>query len=193
MMSLHGPNAKSGPGLTSSAYRGRPEVAGPRPKRRDWPEADYCVAGRDVWFWRDCVEKVLSSVRTDFLRAADALGVLGRGGTASLERTHSVAFPKTLRGHRQPKSASHSALPLGSSTGIADTLGDRAGVHVAVVDAPAFFWVVTMAAAGESGHAHNSADRRGGKALRIRRRSVQPQEAAATTCFLETKCCRATP
>jgi hypothetical protein len=46
----------------------------------------------------DCFEKVLSSVRTDFLRAADALGVLGGGGTASLERIHPVAFSKTLRG-----------------------------------------------------------------------------------------------
>ena len=47
---------------------------------------------------------------TNFLSAADAPGVLGRGGPLRLERIHSAAFPLTLRGHRQPKSAISSLL-----------------------------------------------------------------------------------
>ena len=34
----------------------------------------------------------------------------------------------------------------------ADTLGDRAGAHVAIVDVPAFVLGVEIAAAGERGH-----------------------------------------
>ena len=55
--------------------------------------------------WADCVEKVLPDVGTNFLRAAGALGVLGRGGPLPLEQIHSAAFPHTVRGNRQPKSA----------------------------------------------------------------------------------------
>ena len=39
----------------------------------------------------DCVEKGLSCVGTDFLRAADALGVLGRGGPPLL--SESIQWP----------------------------------------------------------------------------------------------------
>ena len=58
----------------------------------------------------DCVEKVLSGIGTNFLRAAGALGILGRGGPLRLEQIHSAAFPHTLRGHCQPKSTIGSPL-----------------------------------------------------------------------------------
>jgi hypothetical protein len=52
-----------------------------------------------------------ASVGTDFLRAAGALGILGRGGPVRPERIHSVTFPHALRAHCQPKSAISSLLP----------------------------------------------------------------------------------
>src|SRR5689334_11329533 len=66
---------------------------------------------RPVPLWVDCVEKVLPSVGTDFMRAAGALGVLGRGGPILPERIQSVIFPHALRGHRQPKSEISSLSP----------------------------------------------------------------------------------
>ena len=53
----------------------------------------------------DCVEKVLSSIGANFLRATGALGHLERGGPLRLERIHAVAFPHALKGYRYPKSA----------------------------------------------------------------------------------------
>ena len=44
-------------------------------------------------------------------------------------------------------------LPLRSCTGVADALGDRAGVHVSIIDTPAFLREATVAAAGEGRHA----------------------------------------
>jgi hypothetical protein len=44
-------------------------------------------------------------------------------------------------------------FPPRRGAGIADALHDGAGVHVAIVDAPAFLREVTIVAAGEGGHA----------------------------------------
>jgi hypothetical protein len=43
-------------------------------------------------------------------------------------------------------------LPLGCCAGVADAFRDRADLHVAVVDAPAFLRETAIASAGEGGH-----------------------------------------
>jgi hypothetical protein len=69
--------------------------------------ANRSLCYHELWPARNpvrCVEKS-SPVRTNFPRAAGALCVLRRGEPLRLERIHSAAFPHTLTGHRQPKSA----------------------------------------------------------------------------------------
>jgi hypothetical protein len=68
----------------------------------------------------DCVEKVLPGVGTNFLRAAAALGFLGRRGPLRLERIHSAAFPRGLREHHQAKSVISSLLREFCGQGIFD-------------------------------------------------------------------------
>src|SRR5215468_1020267 len=88
----------------------KPTFSRALPEVRSAPASGHLGCRRLSPLWTDCVEKVLSGVGTNFLRAAGALGVLRRGGTARVERIRSAAFPRTLRGHRQPKSAISSLL-----------------------------------------------------------------------------------
>jgi hypothetical protein len=53
----------------------------------------------------------------------------------------------------RPRIEAAPPLPLLGVGRIADALGDRTGVDVAVIDQPAFLASVVVAAAGEVGHA----------------------------------------
>jgi hypothetical protein len=97
-----------------------------------WPKTDFNLFGYDVRFRGDCVEKVVSGVGTNFLRAAGALGVLGRGGPFRPERIRPAAFLRTLRAHRLPKSKVSQVLRefcRGSIFDFFNTIGGRADLR----------------------------------------------------------------
>jgi hypothetical protein len=66
-------------------------------------------------------------------------------------------------------------LPFRSGAGIADTLRNRTGVQVAVIDPPAFLRNGMIAAAGEAEGGHARTDGVAGRAFFIRpEQRVQP-------------------
>jgi hypothetical protein len=79
-------------------------------------------------------------------------------GTPSMRARRLRGRPRTWRrpGRALARPATRieaaAPLPFGGRTWVANTLHNRAGVHVAVIDAPAFLRDRTIAAAGEGGH-----------------------------------------
>jgi hypothetical protein len=78
--------------------------------------------------WVDSVEKVLSAVGIQFLRAADAFNAVRHGGPHRLERNLSATFFFAWRTHRRKKSAPGKLLRgfcFGSTFDFFNRIGQR--------------------------------------------------------------------